>query len=119
MAPAAVDRTLYFFEGPELFVDGAAIGTRQGMRLAHGRAIQLRAGSGDVELLLLAGRPIGEPVAHRGPFVMNDERELRQAYEDYRRTQFGGWPWSSNDPVHAREAGRFAIHADGRKERAI
>jgi len=35
-------------------------------------------------VLLLAGRPLGEPVARRGPFVMSTEDELRQAYEDYR-----------------------------------
>jgi hypothetical protein len=116
---AAVDRTLYFWSGPGLLVDGERIGTQTGLRLAHRRAIELSAEAGDAELLLLGGKPIGEPVAHRGPFVMNDERQLRKAYEDYRRTQFGGWPWPSNDPVHAREAGRFAIHADGRKERAI
>ena len=39
-----------------------------------------------------------------------------QAYDDYRRTQFGGWPWSSPSPVHARTDGRFAVHADGRVE---
>jgi hypothetical protein len=44
---------------------------------------------------------------------MNTPEELRQAVEDYRRTQFGGWPWSTPSPVHARTDGRFALHADG------
>jgi quercetin 2,3-dioxygenase len=70
------------------------------------------------ELLLLQGRPIGEPVAQYGPFVMNTPIELRQAFQDYQRTQFGGWPWPSNGPVHPREEGRFARHPDGRIERA-
>jgi hypothetical protein len=68
------------------------------------------------ELLLLQGKPIGAPVFQMGPFVMNSAEELRQAVEDYHRTQFGGWPWSRRDPVHARSEGRFAIHADGRIE---
>ncbi len=68
------------------------------------------------ELLLLQGRPIGEPVAQHGPFVMNAPHEIQQAFADYRRTGFGGWPWPSDGPVHPREQGRFAIHADGRRE---
>jgi hypothetical protein len=68
------------------------------------------------ELLMLQGRPIGEPVVAMGPFVMNSEAEVRQAFADYRRTQFGGWPWRSDDPVHERGAWPFAKHADGRVE---
>jgi quercetin 2,3-dioxygenase len=41
-------------------------------------------------LLLFAGRPIGEPVARSGPFVMNTEDELRQAWEDYRSGRLVG-----------------------------
>lgn len=65
---------------------------------------------------LLQGRPIGEPVARHGPFVMNAPHEIQQAFADYRRTGFGGWPWPSDGPVHPREQGRFAVHADGRRE---
>ena len=66
----------------------------------------------------LSDRPICEPVAQHGPFVMNSPREIEQAFLDYRRTQFGGWPWPSDAPVHGRERGRFARHADGRVEEA-
>jgi hypothetical protein len=75
------------------------------------------AGPGDVELLLLQGRPIGEPVVQHGPFVMNTRAEIQQAFVDYQRTQFGGWPWPTQAPVHGRDEGRFARHADGRIER--
>ena len=44
---------------------------------------------------------------------MNDEAGIEQAFADYRETGFGGWPWPTDDPVHGREAGRFAHHADG------
>ena len=35
----------------------------------------------------------------------------------YRATRFGGWPWPKDDPVHPRDAGRFAKHGDGRVEK--
>ena len=53
-----------------------------------------------------------------GPFVMNTRAELEQAFQDYRRTQFGGWPFPEHAPVHPRTRGRFARHADGRVEEA-
>jgi hypothetical protein len=95
------------------------------MSVASGHAIVLRAdaeallenGDQPSELLLLQGRPIGEPVAAHGPFIMNTREELVQAFSDYQRTQFGGWPWPSDDPVHAVNAGRFARHPDGRTEK--
>ena len=76
-------------------------------------AARLEAGDGECEVLLLQGRPIGEPVVNYGPFVMNTAAEIQQAMLDYRRTKFGGWPWPSDDPVHARADGRFAKHPDG------
>jgi hypothetical protein len=35
---------------------------------------------------------------------------------DYRRTEYGGWPWDRDDPVHGPSKGRFARHADGKVE---
>ena len=51
------------------------------------------------------------------PPSVDGRAEIQQAYADYQRTRFGGWPWPSEDPVHSREEGRFARHADGRTER--
>jgi hypothetical protein len=44
---------------------------------------------------------------------MNTKQEIYQAFEDYQKTQFGGWPWPKYDYVHERNLGRFAKHSDG------
>jgi redox-sensitive bicupin YhaK (pirin superfamily) len=111
-------RTLYFFVGSTLEVAGRELEKHAAIEVVADRPVALRAPHGKVEVLLMQGRPIGEPVAQYGPFVMNTRAELEQAFYDYRRTQFGGWPFPGNDPVHPRERGRFARHADGRVEDA-
>jgi redox-sensitive bicupin YhaK (pirin superfamily) len=60
------------------------------------------------QLLVLQGQPIGEPVAQYGPFVMNTQAEIKQAFADYAKTKFGGWPWPRDDMVFERTKGRFA-----------
>ncbi len=49
-------------------------------------------GDKPVELLLIAGEPLGEAVARYGPFVMNTKEELYQAFEDYRAGKMGTIP---------------------------
>lgn len=116
--PAAsqpLNRTLYFYEGGSLSVAGTDLSAGYAAELLAGSDLLLRNGPIPASLVLLQGCPIGEPVVQYGPFVMNTEAEIRQAYADYRRTQFGGWPWDRSDPVHGRR-GRFARYADGREE---
>jgi len=107
-------RTLYAFGGGAWAVDGEAIGVGNAVVVASDRAITLASDEG-AEVLLLQGRPIGEPVAQYGPFVMNDREGVEQAFADYRATQFGGWPWPSDEPVHTRDGDhdRFVRRPDG------
>ncbi|MEY2935618.1 MAG: hypothetical protein RL033_6367 [Pseudomonadota bacterium] len=110
-------RSLYVFGGKSLRVDGKDVTVPVALVLQCDRAVRLEAGDAAIDCLLLQARPIAQPVAHYGPFVMNTQAELRQAVSDYQRTQFGGWPWPSDAPVHPRSETRFARHADGRIER--
>lgn len=114
-ASAGVNRMLYCFVGAAR-VEDTAVGKEEGVRLDPEATVEIQAGDESAEFLLLQGRPIDAPVFQMGPFVMNTPEELQQAFVDYRNTQFGGWPWSSSDPVHDRTQGRFALHADGKVE---
>ncbi len=113
---AGVNRTLYFFEGQSLQVAGSDVSPYHAVQLHADQEVRLHNGPAEGNLLMLQGRPIGEPVVQHGPFVMNTQAEIQQAFMDYQSTQFGGWPWPSSDPVHGRHKGRFARHANGKEE---
>ncbi len=116
-AQEGVNRVFYVFGGGSARIGGEAVASGHAAQVSAQASVEVVSGaSAGCELLILQGRPIGEPVAARGPFVMNTPGELQQAMMDYQRTRFGGWPWPSESPVHPRERGRFAIHADGREE---
>ena len=109
-------RMLYFFKGTALGIAGQTVAPSTALELRADQAVELVNGAAPAELLMLQGRPINEPVTQHGPFVMNTQAEIQQAFADYQRTGFGGWPWPARDPVHPREQRRFAKHADGRVE---
>ena len=104
---------LHFFDGASANIAGIDVSSGSGVRVRSDADVSIRNTGESAEFLLLQGRPIGAPVFQMGPFVMNTPEELQQAFDDYRNTGFGGWPWSSAGPVHARADGRFALHADG------
>ena len=82
------------FVGP----DGRPIETGQLAIFGPGNALAVEAAavqesrSPNLEVLLLGGRPIREPVAWYGPFVMNTREELAQAFEDYQAGRLGTIP---------------------------
>jgi redox-sensitive bicupin YhaK (pirin superfamily) len=115
-AAAGINRTLYYYQGEGLNLAGKTIPRYHAIEVQPDMALSLRAGNQPTSILLLQGRPIGEPVIQYGPFVMNTKEEIQQAFDDYHRTKFGGWPWPKYDQVHPRDKGRFARHADGKEE---
>lgn len=112
LPPASRDgvrRTLYFHAGESLAVDGESQPGERLIEVAAQVPLPLaNTGSDKAEILVLQGLPINEPVVAQGPFVMNTAAQIDQARRDFGRTQFGGWPWADNGPVHPAGQGRFA-----------
>jgi redox-sensitive bicupin YhaK (pirin superfamily) len=80
----------YVFAGEvRLGDEGRAVKSGQLALLGDGDAVRMRGAPGGGRLLLLAGVPIGEPVARYGPFVMNTPDELETAFRDYRTGKMG------------------------------
>lgn len=115
-ADSEVNRSIYFYQGDSLKVNEKSLNVQQGADLHAEQVVTLTSGSEESHILLLQGKPIGEPVVQQGPFVMNSQEEIYQTIMEYQRTQFGGWPWPENEFVHPKEKGRFALHSDGTEE---
>jgi redox-sensitive bicupin YhaK (pirin superfamily) len=115
LASADANRMMYHIDGGSAMVESNELKPTHGMELRADVSTILEAMEDDVRVLILQGKPIAEPVAKHGPFVMNTQEEIYQAFHDYQRTQFGGWPWGPSDIVHPREQGRFAKMGDGRE----
>jgi quercetin 2,3-dioxygenase len=61
---------------------------RQLLLLGTGNRLQVRSGDAPAQFLVIGGRPLREPIAHYGPFVMNTQEELRQAVTDFQSGKF-------------------------------
>jgi redox-sensitive bicupin YhaK (pirin superfamily) len=80
-------RTLYVFDGDGLSIGGTGVGGSTAAVLDASGPVELTT-TATVDCLVLQGRPIGEPVAQYGPFVMNTEDEIRQALAELRSGTF-------------------------------
>jgi quercetin 2,3-dioxygenase len=110
-----VNRMLYFYEGESIEIAGETLSKYHAMEVEPTHDLLINNGDHESKILMLQGKPIGEPVIQYGPFVMNTKAEINQAFQDYHDTKFGGWPWPSSDPVHAQDQGRFALYTNGKK----
>lgn len=115
-ASSQARRALYLTTGNTVSIDGQRFNQRVMVEVQADHPAPLaNDGTEVIEVLLLQGKPIGEPVVAQGPIVMNTQQEVMQALHDYQRTQYGGWPWPSLAYTHGTEK-RFAKHPDGRVE---
>jgi redox-sensitive bicupin YhaK (pirin superfamily) len=115
---STMSRFLLFYDGTSTInLENYTMDSGYYADLLGDEEITIKNGNQVAKLLVMEGEPIGEPVAAHGPFVMNTEQEIQEAFAEYRRTQFGGWPWgnSESDLVNPKEAGRFASYNFGKK----
>jgi redox-sensitive bicupin YhaK (pirin superfamily) len=87
--PAGHNAFLYAYEGNALVGEGKkALPHRAAGLLADGSSVKLQAGEQGARVLVLAGKPLREPVVQYGPFVMNSREEIEQAIHDYQSGAF-------------------------------
>ena len=87
--PRAHNAFAYVISGSLVFDDATSPLVRDDLAvLSHGERVEVDAGPEGARFLLVAGRPLNEPVARGGPFVMNTKAEIRQAHEDYAAGRF-------------------------------
>lgn len=108
-----ISRALYFYKGNEIEIGESVLPEYHQAQLDPTQKLLIQNKNSEAYLLIVQGKPINEPVAQYGPFVMNTRSEIQQAYQDYTETRFGGWPWDRTDPVHGSEIRRFSKFADG------
>ena len=116
---SGLNRRLYFYEGKNLLVNDINVEQNTVLHQKQDAELNLICGEGSIKFLMLQGRAISEPVVQYGPFVMNTQQEIMQAFEEYRKTEFGGWPWPQYDNIHPQAEGRFAKMPDGSIARPV
>ena len=67
---------------------GDAVGEGNTVLYGDGDSVEMQSGKGGLRFLLISGNPIWEPVAWRGPIVLNTDEELMTAFEEYRAGTF-------------------------------
>ena len=117
VASEGVNRTLYFYKGEKIWVNDNEINADYAIELAAQEVVSIENGTTNASMILLQGKPIQEAVVQYGPFVMNTEAEIQQTFDDYRKTEFGGWPWPDKSQVFPRNKGRFALYSNGVEEK--
>ena len=85
--PAGHSALVYLYRG-NATIEGQSISKKQLGQLSFGDTVTIQTNQDGAGLLLIAAKPLNEPVARMGPFVMNTQEELRQAYQDFQTGKF-------------------------------
>ncbi|MBB5016307.1 pirin family protein [Rehaibacterium terrae] len=89
--PVGHSAFVYVYEGGARVGEGGSAATVNAHELAvlgEGERVRVEGRAADTRLILVAGRPLREPVARYGPFVMNTREEIMQAFADYQAGRF-------------------------------
>jgi len=111
----SLHRNLYFFHGNDIQVANEPCSHSCRIKLRPDLPCSIKT-NGPASFLLLQGTDLQEPLVQHGPFVGNSRDDIFKAFEEYRRTGFGEWPWPHDDIVHPAQAPRFATYPDGSRE---
>ena len=111
-----LSRNVYYYIGESIGIGETIIEVNHRAKLAGNEEITITNGAKESYMLVLEGEPIQEPVVQYGPFVMNTQKEIQEAFIDFQKTEFGGWPFKRYDPVNSSGDSRFARYPDGRVE---
>jgi redox-sensitive bicupin YhaK (pirin superfamily) len=87
--PVGHNAFAYAYEGSAR-LDGQTLPPQTAGILSDGGYIDIEAGPEALRLIVIAGKPLGEPVVQYGPFVMNTRAEIEQALDDYRQGRLTG-----------------------------
>lgn len=85
--PPGHEGFVYAFEG-DVFIEDRKLDRGELGVLTQGGSVKIHAGKNAARVLVVAGKPLGEPVAQRGPFVMNTPEEIEQAIADFQAGRF-------------------------------
>jgi len=87
--PPGHNAFVYAYEG-SAEIGGQELPMQAAGILSDGDQLEIKAGPEPLRLVLIAGKPLGEPIVQYGPFVMNTREEIEQALQDYRLGQLTG-----------------------------
>ena len=104
-----ISRNIYFYYGNQICVNGENIDSNSMIEFQKNNSIEILSKKGLNKILLLQAKPINEPIARYGPFVMNTKEEIQIAFNDYKKTRFGNWKWDDDGPVHGAKYKKFSI----------